>query len=316
MSNITIGISSCLLGNKVRYDGQHKYDPFLAVTLGEFMEYIPVCPEVECGLPVPRDAMRLVGDSSNPRLVTIKTKIDLTEQMKKWGERKLNELLSEDLCGFIFKANSPSSGMERIKIYPPAGGVAQKNGVGIFADMFMKKFPYLPVEDDGRLHDPVIRENFIERVFAYKRWIDMLDTESTVHGLIQFHSRHKLMLMAHSPEHYRTAGKIAASADKNNLSIKQSEYLKNMMEGLKKTATTSRNFNVLQHILGYFKKELTSDEKKETLEIMKNYKNELIPLIVPVTLLNHYISKYSQKYLKEQYYLHPHPFELKLRNHA
>jgi len=316
MLKITVGISSCLLGNKVRYDGQHKFDHFLAETLGAFINYIPVCPEVECGLPVPRDAMRLVGDPENPRLVTIKTKIDFTDQMKSWGTKKLDELAIKNLCGFIFKAKSPSSGMERIKIYPAAGGVAQKNGVGIFAEMFMKRFPQLPVEDDGRLHDPEIRENFIERVFVCKRWLDMIENESTVHGLIQFHSKHKLMLMAHSPEHYRSAGQIAASSDKNNLKSRQADYLTNLMEGLKKSATLKKNFNVLQHILGYFKTELTTDEKKETIEIMENYKNGLIPLIVPVTLLNHFINKYNQEYLKEQYYLHPHPYELKLRNHA
>lgn len=316
MSKITIGISSCLLGEKVRYDGQHKYDHFLVKTLGSFFKYVPVCPEVECGLPVPRDAMRLVGDSDNPRLVTIKTKIDYTDQMKSWGEKKLDELSSENLCGFIFKAKSPSSGMERIKIYPAAGGAAQKNGVGIFSDMFMKKFPYLPVEDDGRLHDPELRENFIERVFTYKRWLDMIENENTIHGLMQFHTKHKLMLMAHSPEHYRLAGKITASADKNNLKNLQYEYLQILMTAFKKNATVSKNFNVLQHIIGYFKSELTSDEKKEAIEILENYRRELLPLIVPVTLLNHYVSKYNQEYLKNQYYLHPHPFELKLRNHA
>jgi len=171
----------------------------------------------------------------------------------------------------------------------------------------MKRFPQLPMEDDGRLHDPEIRENFIERVFVYKRWLDMIENENTVHGLIQFHSKHKLMLMAHSPEHYRFAGQIAASSDKNNLKSRQVNYLNNLMEGLKKSATLKKNFNVLQHILGYFKTELTTDEKKETIEIMENYKNGLIPLIVPVTLLNHFINKYNQEYLKEQYYLHPHP---------
>jgi len=316
MSKIIIGISSCLLGEKVRYDGQHKYDHFLAETLGEFMEYIPVCPEVGCGLTVPRDAMRLVGDPENPRLVTIKTKTDLTDQMKVWGNIKLEELAEKNLCGFIFKSNSPSSGMERIKIYPVSGGTAQKNGTGIFAAMFMKRFPYLPVEDDGRLHDPEIRENFIERVFAYKRWLDMCENEKTVHGLMQFHTEHKLMLMAHSPEHYRLAGKTAAAADKNSLNNTFPEYHKIFMTGLKKTATSKKNFNVLQHILGYFKNQLTSEEKKETIDIMEKYKNELIPLIVPVTLLNHYINKYKQEYLRNQYYLHPHPYELKLRNHA
>jgi len=316
MSEITIGISSCLLGNKVRYDGQHKLDHFLAETLGAFVKFIPVCPEVECGLSVPRDAMRLVGNPENPELVTIKTKINFTEKMKTWGEIKLNELDSKNLCGFIFKAKSPSSGMERIKVYPEKGGVALKNGVGIFAAMFMKKFPLIPVEDDGRLHDPEIRENFIERVFIYKRWLEMIEKENTVHGLIQFHTKHKLMLMAHSPEHYRETGKLTASADKSNLKKVLPDYLKLLMDGLRKSATTKKNFNVLLHILGYFKNDLTPLEKKEILEIMENYRNELVPLIVPVTLLNHYIGKYNQAYLKEQYYLHPHPVELKLRNHA
>jgi len=316
MSEITIGISSCLLGNKVRYDGQHKLDHFLAETLGAFVKFIPVCPEVECGLSVPRDAMRLVGNPENPELVTIKTKINFTEKMKTWGEIKLNELDSKNLCGFIFKAKSPSSGMERIKVYPEKGGVASKNGVGIFAAMFMKKFPLIPVEDDGRLHDPEIRENFIERVFIYKRWLEMIEKENTVHGLIQFHTKHKLMLMAHSPEHYRETGKLTASADKSNLKKLLPDYLKLLMDGLRKSATTKKNFNVLLHILGYFKNDLTPLEKKEILEIMENYRNELVPLIVPVTLLNHYIGKYNQAYLKEQYYLHPHPVELKLRNHA
>ncbi len=316
MSKITIGISSCLLGNKVRYDGQHKYDHFLAETLGTYLIFIPVCPEVECGLPVPRDAMRLVGNPENPELVTIKTKVNFTEKMKAWGEVRLNELESEKLCGFIFKSKSPSSGMERIKVYPEQGGAAGKNGVGIFAAMFMKKFPYLPVEDDGRLHDPEIRENFIERVFTYNRWNEMIENENSVNGLLQFHAKHKLMLMAHSPEHYRSTGKLAASADKINLKKIQSDYLILLMDGLKKNATPKKNYNVLQHILGYFKKELTHDEKNEALEVLDNYKKELVPLIVPVTLLNHYVSRYNKEYLKDQYYLHPHPLELKLRNHA
>ncbi len=316
MSEITIGISSCLLGNKVRYDGQHKLDHFLAETLGAFVKFVPLCPEVECGLSVPRDAMRLVGDPENPELVTIKTKINYTEKMKKWGELRINELDSQNLCGFIFKSKSPSSGMERIKVYPEKGGVASKNGIGIFAAMFMMRFPLIPVEDDGRLHDPEIRENFIERIFIYNRWLEMIQNENTVHGLMQFHTKHKLMLMAHSLEHYREAGKLTASAEKNNLKKILPDYFKLLMDGMRKIATTKKNFNVLQHIFGYFKNEMSSEEKKELMEIMENYKKELVPLIVPVTLLNHYIGKFNQVYLREQYYLHPHPIELKLRNHA
>jgi len=316
MEKILLGISSCLLGNKVRYDGQHKYDHFLAATLGEFVEYAPLCPEVECGLPVPREAMRLIGTPENPRLVTIKEKIDHTERIKTWGEKRLEKLAKLPMCGFIFKSRSPSSGMERVKVYHENGGTPAKTGIGIFANMFMKKFPFLPVEEDGRLHDPALRENFIERIFIYKRWMEMLEKTNTSAGLIDFHTTHKLILMAHSPEHYRLCGKITGSLTKTNLKEIQPQYLEALMEGVKRTATPKKNYNVLQHILGYFKKELSHDEKIETLEIMDNYKKELIPLIVPVTLLNHYINKYNEPYLKVQYYLNPHPLELKLRNHA
>lgn len=316
MKKIPIGISSCLLGNKVRYDGQHKHDPYISGTLGEFFEYTPVCPEFQCGLSIPREAMRLAGSAKNPRLVTVKSGIDYTDQMKKWGEDFLEDLADKKLCGFIFKAKSPSSGMERIKVYPEHGGSPQKNGRGIFAAMFIEKFPLVPVEDEGRLHDPLLRENFIERVFAYRRWQEMIETEHTVHRLLQFHASHKLLLMAHSNVHYRECGRIAASATKTNLEKVSSIYFLQFMEGMKKPATLSKNCNVLQHILGYFKKNLAGDEKTEVLELIENYRKGLIPLIVPVTLMNHFVRKYEEKYLKEQYYLHPHPMELKLRNHA
>lgn len=316
MDKIPIGISSCLLGNRVRYDGQHKYDHFLASTLGDFFEYSAVCPEVDCGLTVPREAMRLVGSPENPRLVTIKNSIDYTDRMKKWGEPVLSELEKKDICGFIFKSKSPSSGMERIKIYPEKGGTPQKNGRGIFAAMFIDRFPLIPVEEDGRLHDPLLRENFIERVFAYYRWQEMIKHNLSVRELMEFHARHKLLLMSHSTVHYRECGKLSASATKSNLDEISGKYFITFMDGMKKTATVSKNCNVLQHILGYFKKNLSVEEKAEAIELLENYRKELIPLIVPVTLMNHYVKKYDEKYLKEQYYLHPHPMELKLRNHA
>nr|HPJ43689.1 DUF523 and DUF1722 domain-containing protein [Spirochaetota bacterium] len=282
----------------------------------EFFEYTPVCPEVQCGLSIPREAMRLVGTAENPRLVTIKSGIDYTDQMKKWGEEILTFLADKKLCGFIFKAKSPSSGMERIKIYPEQGGTPQKNGRGIFAAMYMERFPFIPVEDEGRLHDPLLRENFIERVFAYRRWQELTESDFSVHRLMQFHAAHKLLLMAHSNVHYRECGKIAASAVKTNLREVSDRYFNSFMEGMKKPATISKNCNVLQHILGYFKKNLTAEEKAESLELIEHYRKGLIPLIVPVTLMNHYVRKYDEQYLKEQYFLHPHPIELKLRNHA
>lgn len=199
---IRIGVSSCLLGNAVRYDGGHQHDPFLTETLGRFFEFVPVCPEVECGLGVPRETLRLVGDPAQPRLMTTRTGIDHTERMLAWAVRRVRELEGEDLHGFIFKSRSPSSGMERVKVYMD-GKRAEKKGVGMFARAFMDHFPLLPVEEDGRLHDILLRENFIERLFVYKRWRDLLQTRKTAGGLVDFHTAHKLLILSHSEEHYR-----------------------------------------------------------------------------------------------------------------
>jgi uncharacterized protein YbgA (DUF1722 family)/uncharacterized protein YbbK (DUF523 family) len=312
---IKIGISACLLGEKVRYDGQHKLDHFLKDTLGQFVEWIPVCPEVECGLSVPREAMRLEGDPAAPRLMTIRTRVDLTEKMHSWTLRRIKELEKEELCGYVFKSKSPSSGMERVKVYNDKG-VPRKVGSGLFAKAFMERFPELPAEDEGRMHDPVLRENFIERAFVFSRWKDFAKDAPSVNGLVQFHSKHKLLIMSHSPKILKDLGNIVASAGKSGKPELFDEYLKILMGALKLRATVKKNVNVLQHIAGYFKKLLTPDEKKEVAEIIGNYHKGFAPLIVPVTLLNHYVRKYDQEYLKEQYYLNPHPVELALRNHV
>lgn len=317
MKKIKVGISTCLLGERVRYDGQHKLDRYIVNTLGDYLEFCPVCPEVECGLPVPREAMRLVGDPKSPRLMTIKSENDITGQMKEWSSKRLDELEKEELCGFIFKSKSPSSGMERVKVYPEGGGMPQKNGSGIFADMFMKRFPSVAVEEEGRLHDPVLRENFIERLFVTSRWKELLEQNPTPAGLVDFHTRHKLLLMAHSPDQYRSMGKLVADLKKTDtFSDVLNTYLKELVTALKRSATNSKNVNVLHHILGYFKKELSRDEKAELLEIIDHYSKSDVPLVVPVTMLNHYVRKYEQEYLNKQYYLNPHPIELQLRNHC
>ncbi|MCX7965314.1 MAG: DUF523 and DUF1722 domain-containing protein [Syntrophorhabdaceae bacterium] len=316
MEKIKVGISSCLIGNKVRYDGGHKHDRFITDTLGKYFEYVAVCPEVEYGLPVPREAMRLTGSPENPRIVTIKTNIDHTEGMLKWAEKRLHELEKENLCGFIFKSKSPSSGLQGVKIYSEKG-VPVKRGVGIFAMAFIKRFPLIPVEDDGRLNNPEIRENFIERIFVYKRWCDFLKKNVDARGLIDFHTDHKYLIMAHSPKHLTELGRIVSDMKhfKGDTRIRES-YIKILMEGLKLMATKKKNRNCLLHIMGYFKKDLTGDEKKELLEIIENYSKGLIPLIVPVVLINHYVKKYKKDYLKRQVYLNPHPMELMLRNHV
>jgi uncharacterized protein YbgA (DUF1722 family)/uncharacterized protein YbbK (DUF523 family) len=317
MQKIRLGISACLLGQQVRFDGGHQLDRFITDTLGGYVEFVPVCPEVECGLGVPREAMRLVGEPSAPRLMTVRTKIDHTERMVKWAENRVRELAQEDLCGFIFKSKSPSSGMERVRVYSePARGAPVIKGVGLFARIFMEHFPLLPVEDEGRLHDPVLRENFIERIFVFQRWRELLAASPGRGGLVAFHTRHKLLILAHSTEHYRELGKLVAQAKELPASELYERYQSRLMEALRLKATPKKNTNVLHHLLGYFKKELTAEEKQELLEIIENYRQGYVPLVVPVTLINHYVRKYHQPYLQEQFYLHPHPVELQLRNHV
>ena len=314
MEKIRIGISKCLLGERVRYDGGHQHDPYLTDTLGQHFEWIPVCPEVEYGLPVLRDAMHLVGEPESPRLVTIRTGVDHTDGMLRWAEGKLKELEEGSLCGFIFKSRSPSSGMQGVKVYTSAG-MSSKRGVGIFARVFMRHFPLIPVEDDGRLHDPVLRENFIERVFVFQRWREFIKKGGHAKDLVDFHTDHKLLILAHSPKHYTILGRLVAGT-KVHVGSLNTAYIETLMEGLHLIATVKKNTNVLLHIMGYFKKQLTADEKQELFGVIGNYHDGLIPLIVPVTLLKHYVRKYDEPYLKRQYYLNPHPLELMLRNHG
>jgi uncharacterized protein YbgA (DUF1722 family)/uncharacterized protein YbbK (DUF523 family) len=315
MEKIRLGISSCLLGNNVRYDGGHKLDRFLTDTLGKYVDYIPVCPEVECGLSIPRPSMRLEGNPDAPRLIVTSTREDLTERMETWAKIRVAELEKEDLCGYIFKSDSPSSGMERVKDYNEKS-MPVKNGVGMFAAMFMKHFPLLPVEDEGRLHDPGLRENFIERIFALKRWRETLSMKNFKKSLIDFHTKHKLLILAHSTKHYQMMGKLVAA--QKNFSAKdiQKQYQELLLEALKIKATPAKHVNVLQHMMGYFKEQLSVDEKKELLELINNYRDGYIPLIVPVTLISHYVRKYDEPYLSQQVYLNPHPSELQLRNHV
>lgn len=311
---IRVGISSCLLGNKVRYDGGHKWDRFITDTLGRYVDFVPVCPEAEAGLGIPREAMRLVGDPADPRLVTIRSGIDQTERLTGWARRRVVELEAEDLCGFIFKSDSPSSGMERVKVYD-SKGIPAKKGVGLFARIFMEHFPLLPVEEEGRLHDPVLRENFIESLFVWRRWRD-LPTRKTSGALVDFHARHKLLLMAHSPRHYQLMGRWVARGKELSPDERYGRYREYLSEALRQKPTVNKHTNVLLHLLGYFKKALSPDEKQEALEIIDHFRRGSLPLIVPITLINHYVRKYRERYLQDQVYLNPHPLELQLRNHV
>jgi uncharacterized protein YbgA (DUF1722 family)/uncharacterized protein YbbK (DUF523 family) len=313
-NNIRLGISACLLGENVRYNGQHKHDRFITDTLGKYVEFVPVCPEVECGLGVPREPMRLVGHPANPKLMTRDTNIDMTDKMNQWIHRRLKQLEKENLCGFIFKSRSPSSGMERVKVYNGHGGMSGR-APGLFAKAFMERFPLLPVEDEGRLNDPELRENFIERIFALNSYHRALQQRRKPAALVKWHEQNKFLLMSHNQQRAREMGRLVSGAGKNDAGIFNA-YEELLLQTLRLPATPAKHTNVLQHMLGFLKKELTADEKNETAEIVKSFKNGEIPLIVPVTLLKHYVRKYRIEYLAGQSYLNPHPLELKLRNHA
>lgn len=312
--SIIIGVSSCLLGEHVRFDGGHRHDRYITDTLGQYFRFLPVCPEVGCGLPVPRESMRLEGDPAHPRLITGRSRIDLTEQMLGYCRAKIQDMEKEDLCGFIFKKNSPSSGLFRVKVYN--SNVATKSGSGLFAAAVARHFPLLPLEEEGRLNDPLLRENFIERVFSYRRWKDFLVSGPTLGKLVEFHNAHKLLMMAHSPETYPRMGVLVAHGKEWPLPELFSRYEELFMKGLTLHATTKKNANVLQHMMGYFKKQLSPEEKSELLEIIGQYHEGLASLLVPLTLLKHYVRKYDQQYLQKQVYLSPHPAQLMLRNHV
>ncbi|HUP89477.1 MAG TPA: DUF523 and DUF1722 domain-containing protein [Longimicrobiales bacterium] len=312
---IRIGISSCLLGEAVRFDGGHKRDAFLTGTFGNYVEWVPVCPEVECGLGTPRPSMRLVRTENGVRLLTVKSADDITDRMEEYAERRVSQLASEDLCGYVLKKDSPSCGLERVKIYGN-GNVPVKSGKGIFAARLVERFPHLPVEEEGRLSDPRLRENFVERVFAYWRLRALFSGKWNLAALGAFHTAHKLILMAHSPAAYQRLGRLVAGARTVPAKELERTYTEVFMAALATIATRGRHTNVLQHMAGYFKDHLDRESKVELQSAIEDYRRELVPLVVPMVLLRHHVRVYGISYLAGQMYLEPHPKELMLRNHV
>ena len=314
-SPIRVGISACLLGQEVRFDGGHKRDRYITDTLGRFFEWIPVCPEVEMGLGTPRETLRLVGSPENPRLVFFKMGGDITDGMQAWAGSRLEALAGANLSGYILKSDSPSCGMERVRVYR-SSGIPSKDGVGIFARALMDRFPLLPVEEEGRLHDLPLRENFVERVFCYRRWRDAVTGGLTRGRLVGFHTAHKLLLLAHSPRHYTELGRLVANAKSLSPKALEARYGELFMAGMRVKATARKHTNVMQHILGYLKGDLDARDKAELLAVIDDYYRGLVPLVVPLTLLKHYLARIHVPYLIDQIYLNPHPKELMLRNHV
>jgi len=314
MSKPRIGISSCLLGEEVRFDGGHKRDTFLTQVLDSYVEWVRVCPEVEVGMGVPRETLRLVRVDGDTRMLTTRTGVDHTDSMRAWAKKRAAALAGMDLRGYVLKKDSPSCGMERVKVYGDGGGA--RVGIGTYAEVLKARFPSLPIEEEGRLTDPVLRENFIERVFAYDRLRALFDGRWTQASLVAFHTAHKMALLAHSTTAYQELGRLVAGGTKISRPDLQRQYEELFMRTLARPATAKRQTNVLMHMAGHLKKILDDDCRKELLDCIDEYRRGLVPLVVPVTLLRHYVRLHRIEYLAGQTYLEPHPRELMLRNHV
>ena len=312
MDTIPIGISACLMGEPVRHNGSHKRDSYINGTLTQYFTFYSFCPEVGIGLGTPRPAIRLIASDTGVRAVGSRdSSLDVTDKLTSYSQSTFEKI--KDFSGYILKRASPSCGMERVKVYN------QKNmpdpiGSGIFAAKIMKQFPLLPIEEEGRLGDPNLRENFIQRVFIYHRWRTEYSSSLTIQKLTEFHARHKLIFMSHDQNQSRELGKMAALANKENLQSVADEYILLAMQTLKKVATRRNHVNVLQHIQGYLKKQLDADDKKELVDVLQRYHQGDVPLIVPLTLFLHHFRKSPNEYIEQSWYINPYPAELKLRN--
>ena len=310
-----LGISSCLLGNEVRYDGGHKRNRYITRTLGEYFDFVPFCPEVAIGLSTPRPPIRLVDDGESVRVLgTEDSSLDYTDKLSGYGDRVSGSM--DDYCGYIVKKDSPSCGMERVKIYqekkeaPPV-----RRGSGAYTAALMASRPELPVEEEGRLMDPGLRENFVIRVFTLFRWRCMVKEGLTPGSLVEFHTRHKFLIQAHHEATFRQLGTMVARAGSEDLDALTPEYLVCLMQGLRHVTTPGKQANVLMHIMGFIKNQMTPEDKTEMLDLIEMHQSGLVPVIVPITLMNHFLRRYPHEYIEKQYFLEPHPRELMLRNH-
>jgi uncharacterized protein YbgA (DUF1722 family)/uncharacterized protein YbbK (DUF523 family) len=310
---IRIGISSCLLGEAVRFDGGHKHDTLITGLFGQFFRWVPVCPEVEAGMGTPRESLRLIGAVEAPRMITARSGVDHSDAMRRYAHRRVEQLASLDLHGYILKKDSPSCGLDRVRVYG-GKGPPRRAGQGLFAAALVERLPTLPVEEEGRLRDHVLRENFVERVFARHRWLDLLRRKPRAGDLVDFHTRHKLTLLSHSESHYRRMGRLVASAGTAPIHDLLAQYEREFAAGLAVHATPRKHANVLLHLLGFFKKSLAPPDKQELIDCIDRYRRSLVPLVVPITLLSHHARRHPEPWVMAQTYLHPYPSELMLRN--
>ncbi|CPR13712.1 2-thiouracil desulfurase family protein [Brenneria goodwinii] len=311
---IPVGISACLLGNPVRFDGGHKRLAFAVEQLSPYFHFEPVCPEMAVGLPVPRPALRLIKNAEGHIILRASngSPLDVTQQMRRFSAEKVSRL--HQLCGYIVCAKSPSCGMERVKVYDASQKNARKSGTGLFTQELLRQLPWLPVEEDGRLHDPGLRENFIERVYTLHELHQIWRQGLSRGALIAFHSRYKLLLLAHSQPEYRELGRFVAGIDKwESLDDFAREYRLRLMKLMANPATRRNHTNVLMHVQGYFRRQLNSSQRQELTQLIDRYRQGVQPLLAPITLLKHYMTEYQDDYLAEQRYFEPYPEALRLR---
>jgi uncharacterized protein YbgA (DUF1722 family)/uncharacterized protein YbbK (DUF523 family) len=312
---IRIGVSACLLGQKVRFDGGHKHNRYLTDVLNDYFELVEVCPEAEVGMGIPRETVRLVGDLESPSMIAPRSGKDWTKKMNAYSRKRSRELASEDLSGFVLKKGSPSCGLFRLSVMQENGQPINK-GRGLFAAEFTRQHPLVPAEEEGRLNDPRLRENFIERVFAFHRAKQVFSGRWKRGEVVAFHSREKYFLLAHSPKHYKQLGQLVAAIAQHKPAEFRDQYLATYMEALAVKATPARHVNAMQHVAGHLRDEIGPDELTRVHQLIQDYRAGLVPLVVPITLLRHYIDLLELHYVKDQVYLNPHPKELMLRNHV
>lgn len=308
-----LGISTCLLGQSCRYDGSGCKDQFITDTLSKHFSFVPYCPE-SIIFGTPRESIRLVEVDGKIKVFTNQSKKDVTNELQDISQTLANNIAEEELCGFILKSKSPTCGMERVKVYQPINAPSEKKGVGLFANELKKLYPYLPIEEEGRLNDPWLRENFLMQIYSYHDFKNFLKTKPSFKNLVEFHTNYKYLIYAKSHEAYKELGSIVANHDKKEFSTVLYNYENSFFEAISHKGSIKKTYNVLLHILGYFKKQLSTEEKEHVLNACNEYKQGIIPLIAVIKLLNLYVKKFDEQYLKKQKFLNPYPPELALRS--
>ncbi len=310
-----LGVSACLLGERVRHDGGHKRDPFATDVLGKFCDGVPVCPEVEFGLGVPRESVRLEGTAESPRMIANESRRDLTDEMSAWSAQRVGGLRVAGLDGYLFKSNSPSCGLFRVKVYPGPTKPAKHEGRGLFAGVGADGLPALPVEEEGRLDDPSLRESFVERVFARRRWRELLSIAPRARDLIHFHAQHKYQLLSHSPASYRALDGLVAGVGDAGINRTVDAYGDLLMDCLSVHATRGRHVNVLRHFAGHVSGRLDTPDRAELAGAIDAYGSGAEPLQVPLALLADRLRLLPERdWARNQTYLRPYPRELMRRD--